>query len=74
VLTPVTASNSGLASGCWARTLCQPLRKPPKRSPVTTARDNQDVNHRRFFPFAGGIAVVLGLGAFEQPAEPTASL
>ena len=33
MLTPVTASNSGLASGCWAGTFCHPLRNPAPKAP-----------------------------------------
>src|SRR5262249_9095344 len=33
VLTPVTASNSGLASGCWAGTCCHPWRNPAPKAP-----------------------------------------
>jgi hypothetical protein len=70
VLTPVTASNSGLASGCCAGTFCHPLRNPrPEGSPVTPSRNDQDVDHWRFFPPAGGMLVVFGFGAFKQPAE-----
>jgi hypothetical protein len=29
------------------------------------ARDDQNIDRRRFFPAAGGVAVVLRLGAFE---------
>src|SRR5262245_24457792 len=33
VLTPVTASNSGLASGCWAGSCCHPWRNPAPKAP-----------------------------------------
>ena len=73
VLTPVTASNSGLASGCWAGDLLPPLEEPRSECPpVTPTRDDQDVDDRRCFPTAGGVPVVLGLGAFERPVEQSA--
>ena len=50
-----------------------PFEKPrPEGSPVPSARDDQDVEHRRFLLCARGVPVVLGLDAFEQPNEHSA--
>jgi hypothetical protein len=56
------------------RHLMPPFEKArPERSPVPSARDDQEIEHRRFLLCARGVPVVLGLGAFEQPDEHSAA-
>ncbi len=63
----------GLGEWVLGRHLVPTFEKPrPERSPVPSARDDQDVEHRRFLLCARGVPVVLGLGAFEQPDEHSA--
>src|SRR4030095_4425594 len=60
----------GLGEWVLSRHRMPPFEKPSsERSPIPSARDDQDVEHRRFLLSPRGVPVVLGLGAFEQPGE-----
>src|SRR4029434_9000072 len=63
----------GLGQRVLRGDLLPPLEEPRSECPpVTPTRDDQDLDAWRFFPPAGGVPVVLGLGAFERLAEHSA--
>ena len=68
VLTPVTAANSGLASGSPVGTRrSHPLRKPgAKCTPVSATGNDEHINDRRCRPAPCLVFVVLALGTVDK--------